>query len=81
MKLVELTEFLVKNITKKPDMVSIKQFDDEDDCIIIQVMVDSIDMGSVIGSRGKIANAIRTIVQASAYINNEKKVRINIDSF
>lgn len=81
MKLVELTEFLVKNIAKNPDMVSVKQFDDEDDCIIIQVMVDNSDMGAVIGSHGKIANAIRTIVQASAYINNEKKVRINIDSF
>ena len=81
MNLVELTEFLVKNITKNPDMVSVKQFDDEEEFITIQVMVDSIDMGSVIGSRGKIANAIRTIVQASAYINNEKKVKINIDSF
>jgi len=81
MKLVELTEFLVKSLVKDPEMVSVKQFDDEDDAIIIQVLVDNSDMGAVIGRGGNIANSIRTIVQASAYINGEKKVKINIDSF
>ncbi len=81
MNLVELTEYLVKNVAKEPEMVSVRQFDDEDDYIIIQVMIDNGDMGAVIGRGGKIANAIRTIVQAAAYINGEKKVRINIDSF
>ena len=36
---------------------------------------------AVIGKKGVIANAIRTIVQASSYINHERRVRINIDSF
>ena len=81
MNLVELTEYLVKNVAKEPEMVSVKRFDDEDDYIIIQVMIDSNDMGAVIGSKGKIANAIRTIVQASAYINGEKKVKINMIAF
>lgn len=81
MKLVELTEFLVKSLVKDPEMVSVKQFDDEDDAMIIQVLVDNSDMGAVIGRGGNIANSIRTIVQASAYINGEKKVKINIDSF
>ncbi|MDD3453662.1 MAG: KH domain-containing protein [Bacilli bacterium] len=81
MNLVELTEFLVKNVAKKPDMVSVKQFDDEEEYIIIQVLVDNEDMGNVIGKGGTTANAIRTLVQASAYINNLKKVKINIDSF
>ena len=81
MKIVELTEFLVKNVAKQPEMVSVKQFDDEDEYIVIQVMIDDSDMGAVIGKGGKTANAIRTIVQASAFINGEKKVKINIDSF
>ena len=79
--LVELTEYLVKMIVKKPDMVSVKQFDDEEEEITIQVLVDSEDMGAVIGREGSIANAIRTLVQASAYMNDMKRVRINIDSF
>lgn len=79
MNLVELTEFLVKNLVTDPESISVKQID-SDECTIIEVIVNEEDMGCVIGKSGKIANAIRTIVQASAYINNEKKVKINIDS-
>lgn len=81
MKIAELTEFLVKNLVKDPEMVSVKQFDDEDDMIIIQVLVSADDMGAVIGKGGNIANSVRTIVQAAAYANGLKKVKINIDSF
>ena len=77
----QLTEFLVKSVVKKPDMVSVKKFDDGEDIVTIQVLVDSDDMGSVIGKNGMIASAIRTIVQASSYMNNEPKVKIEIDSF
>ena len=81
MNLAELTEFLVKSVVTDPDMVSIKQFEDDEDYITIQVLVDDSVIGSVIGKNGIIANAIRTIVQASAYANGLKKVKINIDSF
>jgi len=81
MSLVQLTEHLIKSLVKEPDMVSVKQFDDDEEMITIQVLVNDSDMGAVIGRGGNIANAIRTIVQASAYANNMKKVKINIDSF
>lgn len=81
MNLVELTEFLVKNIVKEPEMISVKQFDDEEEMITIQVLVNEADMGTVIGRGGNMANAIRTIVQAASYINGNKHVKINIDSF
>lgn len=81
MDLVALTEYLVKSLVSDPETVSVKQFETDDDSILIQVMVDSNSIGAVIGKAGKIANAMRTIVQASSYINGNKKVRINIDSF
>ena len=81
MNLVELTEFLVKSVVTDPEMVSVKQFEDDEEYITIQVLVDSNVIGSVIGKQGVIANAIRTIVQASSYANGLKKVKINIDSF
>ncbi len=81
MNLVELTEFLVKSVVTDPDMVAIKQFEDDEEYITIQVLVDDSVIGSVIGKKGIIANAIRTIVQAAAYANGLKKVKINIDSF
>ena len=79
MRLAELTEFLVKNLVKDPESVSVKSFEDEE-FITIEVLVSEEEIGAVIGKKGIIAKAIRTIVYASAYTNNEKKVRINIDS-
>lgn len=79
MKLVELTEFLVKSIVKDEESVTVKSFEDEE-FITIEVLVNQDEMGAVIGKDGINASAIRTLVQASAYINNEKKVRVNIDS-
>ncbi len=81
MNSVELTEYLVKSLVKDSDSVSVKEFETEDDSVLIQVLVDSSVIGSVIGKGGKIANSIRTIVQASSYLNGNKRVKINIDSF
>ena len=47
----------------------------------IEVLVSVDDIGKVIGKKGIIASSIRTIVQASSYLNHEKRVFINIDSF
>ena len=80
--LVEMTEYLVKNLVTNPDMVTVKEFPSEsDDEIMIEVLVSEDDMGKVIGKNGKIANAIRTLVQANSYLQDNKKVKINIESF
>ena len=80
MELGNLAEFLVKSLVRNPDMVSVKTFDDEDK-ITIEVLVSKDDMGLVIGKNGMIASSIRTIVQASSYLNHDKYAVINIDSF
>ncbi len=82
MKLVELTETIVKELVSDPDSVTVKEFPSEsEDEMIIQVMVPESDMGKVIGRNGNLAKSLRTIVQASSYINNNKRVNINIDSY
>lgn len=81
MNLVYLTSYLIKSLVKDPESVSVKQFETEDDTILIEVLVSSDEIGAVIGKNGKIANSIRTIVQASSYLNDKKRVKINIDSF
>ena len=78
MNLVELTEFLVKKLVKDQDAVLVEKEENEND-IIIKVLVPEEELGAVIGKSGKIANAIRTIVQAAAYTTKEGKVKINID--
>ena len=45
---------------------------------ILEIIVHESDMGAVIGRNGKMASAIRTLVQAHAYILGLKKVKINI---
>lgn len=80
MSLVELAEMIVKSLVEDPESVSVKEFDEEEN-IIIEVMVPESQMGYVIGREGKIANAIRTVVQASSYLKDNKRVRININSF
>ena len=80
MNLVELTSYLVKSLVKDPDSVSVKEMPTEDDSMLIEVLVSNDKIGSVIGKGGKIANSIRTIVQASSYMNDNRRVKINIDS-
>lgn len=80
MTLVELTEMIVKSLVSDPDSISVKEFSNDDE-IIIEVVVKEEDMGSVIGREGKIANSIRTVVQASSYLKDNKRVKINISYF
>ena len=82
MDLVALTETIIKKIVTDPESVSVKEFEtDEENTIQIEVLVSSDDMGKVIGKNGKIINSIRTIVAAASSLEDNKKVRINIDSY
>lgn len=80
MSLVELTEYIVKNIVRNKDDVSVKAYD-SDDTTTIEVLVSSQDMGLVIGAKGRTINAIRTVVETSSYANNNNnKIIINVDT-
>lgn len=82
MDYVKLTEELVKALVKNPDMITVKEFPtDEEKFHHIQILVDNDDMGVLIGKEGRTAKALRTIVQASGYINGNEKIKIEIDSF
>ena len=82
MDLVKLTEEIVKSLVVNKDSVSVKEFPtEEENVILIQVMVNEDDMGRVIGKSGRTANAIRTLVQASSALKENKYVKIDIDCF
>ena len=82
MNLVELTESIVKAIVLDSDSVMVKEFESEkDDTINIQVLVSEDDLGRVIGKDGRCANSIRTLVQASSSLKDNKYVKIDIDKF
>lgn len=80
--LVKLTEEIIKSLVVDVDGVSVKEFPSEDEkTMLIQVMVNEDDMGRVIGKDGKTANAIRTLVQASSALGDNKYIKIDIDKF
>ena len=82
MNLVVLTEAIIKKILSDPESVSVKEFEtEEENTIQIEVLISSEDMGKVIGKNGKIINSIRTIVQASSSLEDNKKVKINVNSY
>lgn len=79
MELVNLTEYIVKQLLPNVQNISVKKIDSLGDTVI-QVLVPNEFMSIVIGKGGSIANSIRTLVQATAYVKKLGKVRINIDS-
>lgn len=82
MNLVEMTEYLVKQVVANPDQVTVKEFPSEDEKeLVIEVLVDESDLGRVIGRNGKTAQAIRVLVQAASYLQDNKRVKINIENF
>jgi predicted RNA-binding protein YlqC (UPF0109 family) len=62
---IELVEYIAKALVDHPENVSVNQVEGEQS-IILELKVDSEDMGKVIGKQGRIAKAIRTVVKAAA---------------
>lgn len=60
----DVLEYLVRSLVEDPDSVEIDI--DEGRTVALRVRVAPDDMGRVIGKRGRIANAIRTVVRAAA---------------
>ena len=74
------TEKLILGLVKNPDIVKVQDFTDEDGTIMLDIIIHSDDMGSVIGKNGNNIKAIRTLVQACAFKQNINRVRVNVDS-
>ena len=72
----ELVEILAKALVDHPEQVEVNEVVGEQS-IILELKVAQDDMGKVIGKQGRIAKAIRTVVQAAA-IKEEKRVVVEI---
>ncbi|MBQ8681948.1 MAG: KH domain-containing protein [Bacilli bacterium] len=82
MNFVLLTETIVKMIVKDTEAVSVREYETtEENLIHLEVMVSAGDLGRVIGREGKTIKSIRNIVQASATLNGENRIKIDVDSY
>ncbi|ERJ13492.1 KH domain-containing protein [Haloplasma contractile] len=67
-------------VDHKDDLVVKELPEDAEGFTIYEVLVNQEDVGRVIGKRGRIAQAVRSICYAAA-TKEGKKIRINIDHF
>ena len=61
----ELVEFIVKSLVDNPDDVKVYETDDRSGTLV-EVSVAQPDMGRIIGKKGRVINAIRSVAQVAA---------------
>ena len=61
-----VVEYIVNQIVEDTKSVKVDVADSDDENITIEVITSPDDMGRVIGKRGRVARAIRTVAQAAA---------------
>lgn len=71
--MVELVEYIVKELVEDKDNVSVTA-STTDDVTTITIKVSQNDTGKIIGKKGKIVTAIRTITKAVAVKRGEKYI-------
>ena len=72
----ELVEVIAKALVDNPDEVVVTESMKGEDTLI-ELKVSPADMGKVIGTQGRIAKAIRSVVKAAAS-KEDKKVIVEI---
>ncbi len=73
---LDLLGFLARKLVSKPDNVLVEEVETEKGPIV-ELVVEHEDLGKVIGRSGRVAQALRTLVRASA----EGRISIDIISF
>jgi predicted RNA-binding protein YlqC (UPF0109 family) len=73
----ELLEFLARGLVEKPDEVEVTEVEEIEGEIILELEVAQDDLGRVIGRGGRVANALRSVIKASA-TREEKRAIVEI---
>jgi len=72
----DLIEYIAKSLVDDPSAVSVNLVE-TDEATVIELRVAQDDIGKVIGKRGRIAKAIRTLLSAAA-TRGGKDVKLQI---
>ena len=67
---------IAKQLVNNPDEVRVEVVEKEN-LTVLQLYVSKDDIGKIIGKKGKIAQAIRTVIKAAS-VNCDKKVAVDI---
>ncbi|SDC68025.1 hypothetical protein SAMN04488112_11344 [Melghirimyces thermohalophilus] len=72
----ELVEVIAKALVDHPEAVRVQEREEEGN-LVLQLSVDPEDTGKVIGKKGRIAKALRTVVGTAA-VKEKKRVTVEI---
>jgi predicted RNA-binding protein YlqC (UPF0109 family) len=61
-----VVKYVVSEIAEKGDEVQVDIVDNGEGAVVAEVKASKSDMGRIIGRRGRVAKAIRTLAQAAA---------------
>jgi predicted RNA-binding protein YlqC (UPF0109 family) len=67
---------MVKSFVDNPDSVTVTEVENDKN-VTYELRVAPEDMGKVIGKKGRVANALRSVVKAAAY-KTDKRVFVEI---
>jgi uncharacterized protein len=75
-QLKDLTLRMAQAVVSNPDQVQVEEVEGSS-MIVLELKVDSEDMGRIIGKEGRVANAMRTLLRTSA-AKDGKRVSLEI---
>lgn len=75
----ELLQYLAESIVSQPDAVEVRETQDDDASIVMELRVAREDLGRVIGKQGRTAKSLRTILNAAGARTNRKVLLEIID--
>lgn len=73
----DLVEFMAKSLVDRPEAVRVNQVRGAD-ATILELTVDPADKGWVIGRRGRVANAMRSLVRVASSAKSGRRVVLEI---
>ena len=72
----ELLDYVLPWLIDHPDELQIEEVENEDDQVVYEISVHPEDVGKIIGKRGRIIRALRTLARASA--TRERSVMVEV---
>ena len=70
----DLVEYMAKSVVDDADEVRVEREVEDGDFVIYQLHVAPDDIGKVIGRRGRVAKAMRTLLKVASIKNQEHSV-------
>jgi predicted RNA-binding protein YlqC (UPF0109 family) len=64
-------------LVSDPEAVSVEQFSEDDGTVVLELSVGDDDYGRIIGRGGRTANALRTVIKATA-VKENRRVLVDI---